>query len=476
MSHQSLYRAKAKFWPSGKVSLIYRYPCIENGGRASDLHHGCAVSPESILPYWEPPSPPCQSCQTSARSREGEVGTADKTGDSLSEAAKPGHGTLGNKSEMSWKTGRQLRERMAACEREYDRRNLWFLTLTLPGGCKKTFKELAKYSAWIIDRLNRQFKRFFAGENFIRCSVWEYQRRGALHLHVLLASDCIHAKPLSEFRMKMARGWHRILTDLGRRTGCRPFMSRNGLDRTFEEIWAINKGKYFVNCDVVRKSVVAYLSSYLSESNHEKDKKGKQNLRNKFWPVSTWAQWDRAATKLFEKHSQEIDLGECPNIDKKHIDQAIQRIEKRLPLADGTEIKRPKNPFNHGIYFLYDPTMGGQTETIKEIIKEELSNVFSDDWGYQRWLSQNAKIHVSFGTGENEYVCNFEDELLLRTQQREARLSSNLEAEMLGDELAFMGLFMLELMQGLDAHLAFNPYKIYQQLELILWPENRSTS
>jgi hypothetical protein len=51
---------------------------------------------------------------------------------------------------------------------------------------------------------------------------------------------------------------------------------------------------------MVEKSVSAYLSEYLSESNHGKDK---NYLRARNYPIATWAQWDRKATDLYKEYS-----------------------------------------------------------------------------------------------------------------------------------------------------------------------------
>lgn len=274
-------------------------------------------------------------------------------------ALPAGKGRLGKKKKASWKTLRGARERMAAIEQKYGVANCGFLTLTLPSVSNGAFEALARYSSYAMDRLNRVLNRYFVGQNLARVSVWEYQKRGALHCHLLIASHCIHAIKKAELIAYMQKAWYRILSDIGEFWGANMFLSSNGESRNLEQLRAIKNKKdenVFVNFQIVRKSIVAYLSRYLADSNHEGKGENKQALREKFFPIATWVQWNKEATKCYEEYLDEFDLGEC-EIDKKPLLYMMiralkKRIAKTVPLARKTEIKEPQNPYNCGLYVL----------------------------------------------------------------------------------------------------------------------------
>lgn len=413
------------------------------------------------------PSPaPCQSCQSSA---ELETGAIDKTGVSLSKGVdiqEPGKGGLGNKDAMSWKSGVALRERMAASELEYGRRNSWFLTLTIPGGDSKSFEGLARYSSYAIDRLNRELNRYFDGQEFARCSVWEYQERGALHSHILISSHCIHAMNIERFRLRIIKVWYSILLSIQKKFPCNPFMDAQGNTRHIEDILRINNGENFVNCQVIKKSVVAYLSSYLSDSNHKKDYKKKQELRRKYFPIATWCQWNRQATKVFNKYSETHDFGDCPDVDMGSVKDAFKSLEKAIPMAEGTEIKYPKNPFVNGFYAIIDRTVKNQKEHLLEIAKNTLDCIFDDRYRYKEWLLRKARNPHK--KTEREQIEEIENSFWNRTifARRMYWEKHYDDAVQLGNELSFLGVFMLKLMEEKEEILSSNPYPNCTQLEI----------
>lgn len=275
------------------------------------------------------------------------------------QALRAGHGGLGNKDRMSWKTCRQIRERMASIEIEYGINNCGFLTLTLPSVSPDSFESLSRFSSYAMDRLNREFNRYFQGDNLARVSVWEYQKRGALHCHLLLASDSLHTLNAEEFRLHICDVWNRILRSIGDMCKVNMFKKSNGETWNFEELKLLKNDKnggIFVNYQKVEKSIVAYLSSYLADSNHEKDKKNKNFLRGKFFPIATWAQWNRKATECYRQYYEEFELGECEPDKNPTLKNAKEwlhfEILKRIPLKRNTEVKQPTNPYNFGLYFL----------------------------------------------------------------------------------------------------------------------------
>jgi hypothetical protein len=382
--------------------------------------------------------------------------------------SKPGKGGLGNKVELSWKSAQSVKETMAAQEREYRKEKCWFLTLTLPSVDIRSYEALARYSSYAMDRLNKAITRWFGDNKFCRSTVWEYQKRGALHAHLLISSNYIHGSKVASFRQHISRFWYSILKDIGYKFGADMFLGRNGKTRDLKSLMNINQGKHFINCQQVRKSVVAYLSKYLSNSGNGKDKKGKQALRKRYFPIATWAQWDREATRLREKYTLKYELGEAKNIDIKSIEAAFISLEKTLPCVEGTEVKRPKKPFIKGVYFIASMQCKRDVCRLLDIVKTELQWLFDDSDKYQEWLKINRQHEYDVDPCEGEVTLPLGDELELRTYARDERIRRSSDAKELGDYVAFLGMFMLDFVKEKLCELEANPVTIYKQLTLKL--------
>lgn len=412
--------------------------------------------------------PPCQSRQSSPE-RTGVISPPRVGIDANGEVHfKPGKGGLGNKAELSWKSARVLKETMAAQEREYGKQKCWFVTLTLPSMDTQSYEALARYSAYAMDRLNKAITRWFGSDKFCRSNVWEYQKRGALHVHLLISSPVICGAKIASFRRHLSRFWYSILSDIGSKFNADMFLGRNGKTRNLKQLMSINNGKHFINCQQVRKSVVAYLCSYLGKSGTGKDKKGKQALRKRYFPVATWAQWDREATRLREKYTLEFDLGEAKNIDIVSIESAMLSLEESLPCVDGTEVKRPKNPFIKGVYFIASMQCKRDVCKLLDIVRTELQWLFDDSNKYQEWLRNNRQHEYDIDPCENEVGLPLDDELELRLHSLETRISQRREARELGDYVALLGMFMLEFVEEKASELEDNPITVYEQLTLEL--------
>lgn len=386
----SIIRCRIKKTPSGLVSVIASHvPSGVRGFKPAKVFRSVVLLNLSIAIYlcgcaFQAENAGClssalawQSFQSSAKSDSVDSGGNAECG------LVPGKGGLGRKQKMSWKSSVGLRERMAASESEFRTRNCWFLTITQPSIDTRAYEALARYSAYAMDRLNREFNRYFEGKEFSRCSVWEYQDRGSLHCHILISSDCIHAMNIDDFRLHICKVWYRILLAISHKFECLPFRSSFGHDWSLGELSELRNddGKYvFVDCQQVKKSVVAYLSDYLGKSNHSDKSDSKNDKREKFFPIATWCQWNKKATELFNKYSENFDLGECEPDRKKEVVSVLESLHfdilKKIPLARNTEIKKPQNPYNEGLYFI--PVKSESRNLAKLLVKyiERFSHIF----------------------------------------------------------------------------------------------------
>ena len=407
----SILKGKIKQSPSGLCSVIFSH--VASGDRgikscrvyksmmmlsiATSIYvAGCAFQCQNAgcldsAPTW-------QSCQTSAKSPHPENCDRNEIG------LIAGKGGLGKKQKMSWKSSVNLRERMAATELEYGTKNSWFLTITQPSTDTRAYEALARYSSYAMDRLNREFNRYFDGHEFSRCSVWEYQDRGSLHCHILISSDCIHAMNINDFRLHICKVWYSILKAISVKFESDPFLSSYGHNWSLEELKELKNDdeKYiFVDCQQVVKSIVAYLSSYLSGSNHDSKSESKNDKREKFFPIATWSQWNRKATELYDKYNDVFDLGECEPDRKKELINIKEQLRfdllKRIPLARNTEIKEPQNPYNEGLYFIPAKPQSKSLARLLTGYIEKLRHIFKDNMK----PNEPEKKQDEFGYGGN---------------------------------------------------------------------------
>jgi ribosomal protein S17E len=390
---------------------------------------------------------PWQSCQSSATS-------IDSSGESeVFDSLPPGKGGLGKKNKASWRSCRGVRERMAAVELEYGVKNCKLLTVTLPSVDSAAFEGLARYSSYAIDRLNREFKRYFSREETTRISVWEYQKRGALHCHILLASASMHKISDREISEYFACVWYRTLLSIADRFPCNPLLRKDGKSWKLSQLKkVVNRKKecVFVNVQRVRKSVVAYLSKYLADSNHEEKNESKQSLRTKFFPIATWFQWSRSATKLMDKYTDEFDLGYCEPDRKKEIQRIIEQAEKdilnNVELAKNTEIKRPQNPYNVGLYWLpKDKKNAAKSGEIMANYIEKMSHFFKIKTDpmqlrqtpiYEKPENEDVDIYIGKDDFMQKYYSRYEEMIGSRSQDW-------------GDFIADFGLNMLQFCESI---------------------------
>jgi hypothetical protein len=150
--------------------------------------------------------------------------------------------------------------------------NLVFLTGTLPGSTKWANMSLAAWSAWLVSRLGQWFRDRFAGASWV--GVWEYQKRGALHLHVCIRLCTAYEARLLKRCWKTR--WLKLLDVVGAKSATDMYARASG------GTWNDNRRKTRTDAQSVEKSVARYLSKYLSKSND------KRRNRSLYPPASWW--------------------------------------------------------------------------------------------------------------------------------------------------------------------------------------------
>lgn len=150
---------------------------------------------------------------------------------------------------------RKVQRAVAVMDELYSPEQLLFLTGTVPGGGREVELAIASEAPFIVHRL-KDWLNYYSG-----CPhevwVWELQKRGMPHLHMVTAiSDAQRRQQVIE---RFHSEWCSILEAVCERTGVDVF--RQGFGKR------LRHQHRYVQADVapVRKSVARYMSKYLSK-------------------------------------------------------------------------------------------------------------------------------------------------------------------------------------------------------------------
>lgn len=150
------------------------------------------------------------------------------------------------------------------------------ITLTLPANHPAAFKALAANSGYVINRLFQPIRRNY-GEMCLWFFVWEYQERGALHLHI-----CVYHPDETEgmwICTQTIEQWHKILQDVGERSQCDMFLARRGDRCTIRQ-------NHQHHCQPITKSVAAYFAKYAGKKESKDSWHIQKYAVSRFWGSS----------------------------------------------------------------------------------------------------------------------------------------------------------------------------------------------
>ena len=207
-----------------------------------------------------------------------------------------GFGSLSLKPTIFGLNGkRKLIRQGAAMESEAPPDECLFLTGTLPGSTEDAFRAIAAYSGYIVHRLKSWIGNYAPEKYDFYC--WEYQRRGALHLHycVWIPDSASRHMVLEKFR----NWWIEILHRVGE--SCNTDLFRKNATRT----WLTDLSKVRAVAEVCRKSPARYLAKYLSKSASPSRGAARAFSPSRWWGTS------RPLKKLCDALTETIEIIEC---------------------------------------------------------------------------------------------------------------------------------------------------------------------
>lgn len=164
-----------------------------------------------------------------------------------------------------------------------------FLTGTIPGSTVDALMAVATWSGWLTSRLSQWLRDRFPGAVFF--GVWEYQKRGALHMHLIVR--CIDAIDIRRLMDMWKKRWCRLLDGVSTRAGVDVWARPDGTT------WDAARWKVRTDAQVVERSCGRYLAKYLSKS------ACKVRTENRF-PPSAW--WFACRTLRQNAARDEIDI------------------------------------------------------------------------------------------------------------------------------------------------------------------------
>jgi len=193
---------------------------------------------------------------------------------------RPGWGTLGRETQFGLNARRTMVRAGGVAEADGHNPGEWlFLTGTLPGGTPEAMRALAEWSSALIDRLKSWISKHELATESMYC--WEFQGRGALHLHycVRIKGGEANHRILDGFSDWWISAIERISSDSS--TDCFEWANRKGSWRGRKEVIQ----SVAIRCE---KPPSRYLSKYLSKGAIKREKKIAKKAKNLFYPVRWW--------------------------------------------------------------------------------------------------------------------------------------------------------------------------------------------
>jgi len=207
---------------------------------------------------------------------------------------KPLYSRLNKPKNFTKQSGQKLRESGAAMDIACDR-NVKFcheVTLTLPANTNEAFTALAAYSGYAMNRLLQPIRRDY-GSDCLWFYVFEYQKRGALHIHIAL-----YHPDESEglwIAAKMIEQWHKILIDIGQKADTDMFLDKRRDRSTI-------RSKHQHHTQPISKAVGSYFSKYAGKE------ESKQEWYCQKYPVSRFWGSSKVIKQIIKENSFEYKI------------------------------------------------------------------------------------------------------------------------------------------------------------------------
>ena len=151
-------------------------------------------------------------------------------------------------------------------------------TLTLPANTREAFECLAAHSGAIINSLFQPLRDKYPDTNHW-FFVWEYQKRGALHLHIAhYHPDECEGMLIGNILIEQ---WHKILCDISDSSGIWMLSAKHEGDYEMKDF-------YQHHTQPMRKSVAGYFSKYASKAGQKEENNYVRKFSQMYPPSRFW--------------------------------------------------------------------------------------------------------------------------------------------------------------------------------------------
>jgi hypothetical protein len=260
-----------------------------------------------------------------------------------------------------------LREGCAVLEQRYGM-EVAFMTLTLPGSTRESMDTFARHSSDIWNAFMQRLRTFRHGEAGRKldvvertqnkyegaaidyCGVWEYQSRGALHLHIAIGlPDPFFYEWLHDNHQRL---WVQVLETYSKKTGVDLFASADGYT------WRDTPNVTRTECAKVYKSVGRYISKYVS-------KDASRKVEVEYEPPHRW--WFCSASLKAALLAQRLRVERFYSpLQDMHL--IVGQLEDfALPLAENDFVSR--NPFSDQVCGRVMFFEKGRNDFVFEVLK-----------------------------------------------------------------------------------------------------------
>jgi hypothetical protein len=190
-----------------------------------------------------------------------------------------GYGASGPSREFSSNGRRKILRAGGAIDRVTESpEDSLFLTGTLPGSTEEAKVAIAEWSAYAVNLVQSWLGKRIPNKLLIY--AWEFQKRGALHLHLTVV--CCDRQVQAEILASWKQQWTRIIDDISLKSGVDCWRKNQSFTYADE-----HKASLQTDAKICTRSVAAYLSKYLSKQNLRSEAKyERQYGPSRLWGIS----------------------------------------------------------------------------------------------------------------------------------------------------------------------------------------------
>lgn len=270
----------------------------------------------------------------------------------------------------------KVRDCAAVIEQDYGT-DCWFITLTLPGSTDTALRACAAWSAYLMERV-RQWIRDAGFPNDV-IAVWELQKRGALHMHLVVPR--VSSETACPVPYGLHHAWCAMLARVSDEIGVDLFERKTG--GTWRQRWDIVRS----DMQKTSKSVARYLSKYIS--------KGSAMIAQKagFYPTRWWSTSRQLSARTMER----TRLLVSPTMSISDAGEFFERVSGTICGVNQTvfPIANVYRPLARAlsIWGLSNPG-----ESVPSVMKSCVLDTADGEW-YDSSTTHDRKTPVAYSTG-----------------------------------------------------------------------------